>query len=914
MTNLKPITGTRGRKQYTAKEFDNLINAQNYDINRNDLIIGKTRTYDDIVKPIISNNSSTPSNSFNVEKRDVDVRNNYAQKQAALKVTQTSTQLFGDINPALCNISSAILGKASSSQSVPAPLPALSMSSAIRAQNTAEVQKAAKIAEADKQAETLYTVDTNKYRTAADESVIAADPADWKDTEKKYNGADANLRTQKAMGNAQMQAKAQAEYDSIAQKYNTEKPLHEAAIQAKADTENAVTLQALENSAKTDKDYYSLVAQGKATNAKYFIDLSEAFAKGYEGSSFKKCQYINAMTTNEKNTYAYLLAKDNEAAKQYYKTLTTALNYRVQTKNKKGIADVSNETPAAGVVLQVAGNFVSPLSLVGAGVQTVKNQISGEEKPIDTNSAWYQGSQLKQAATEGVERHVTSTLGKAAIDFGLSAADFASALPFGEVGAVALMSSQAGGETAYNVAQRGGTAEQALGAGVISAGVQLVLNKMTVGNLKNIVNATDAGTVKGILKLTAANMGKQAELQGIQGVVTSYADNISDELIMENKSKMKAYMHDLEAMGMSEEQAYRKAITQYYVVEPAKAAGSGALQGAIFGAGATAAGKLKENSYNKKVDSYDAQLGEELRGRWGEDYSDAVVELAAVGKKLGESRPEAPEGINSNKAQFQNETYLKTPQEVAQSAVNASKWSTQASKNCDSAKSSQEIMQQYSDFRNAQKAKDLRIEFEKPKPVDHTGDWDYTEGIKTTEGAGNAGKIADGDNITGITYKHNPSNNPKVLADAVEDSKAVYGYRPNTEGSLKAFADGDWSNPDYVKKARQKRINYHEKNEAGILELITSMRNQGYSDEQIVRAVVDLRNQSRLSSYLDAKGNIIDHDGYAQALAHCKTYEQLRAEGKTNENIIKSATRGNPGMDASTGLYDDYYDQYSGEK
>ena len=188
------------------------------------------------------------------------------------------------------------------------------------------------------------------------------------------------------------------------------------------------------------------------------------------------------------------------------------------------------------------------------------------------------------------------------------------------------------------------------------------------------------------------------------------------------------------------------------------------------------------------------------------------------------------------------------------------------------------------------------------------------EGGPGAEGAGDIGKIADGGNITRFTYKHNPSNNPKVLADAVEDPKAIYGYRPSKEGSLKAFANGDWSNPDFVEGLRQDRISYHNRNEVGVLELITKMRNQGYTDDQVVRAVVEYRNQSRLSAYLDAKGNVIDQEGYAQALAHCKTYEQLRAEGKTNEAIIKSATRGNPGMDASTGLYDDYYNQYAGEK
>ena len=110
-----------------------------------------------------------------------------------------------------------------------------------------------------------------------------------------------------------------------------------------------------------------------------------------------------------------------------------------------------------------------------------------------------------------------------------------------------LLSSEAGGETAYDVAERSETAEQAFGAGLVSAGVQLAMNKMKVGNLKNITDAKEALTVKGMLKVTASNMGKQAELQGIQGLVTSYTDNISDGLIMGNKSKMSAYIKELQS-------------------------------------------------------------------------------------------------------------------------------------------------------------------------------------------------------------------------------------------------------------------------------------------------------------------------------------------------------------------------------
>ena len=42
-----------------------------------------------------------------------------------------------------------------------------------------------------------------------------------------------------------------------------------------------------------------------------------------------------------------------------------------------------------------------------------------------------------------------------------------------------------------------------------------------------------------------------------------------------------------------------------------------------------------------------------------------------------------------------------------------------------------------------------------------------------------------------------------------------------------------------------------------------------------------------------------------------RSYENLIKSGKTPDDIIRTATKGNPAMDACTGLYDDYYDTYT---
>ena len=128
---------------------------------------------------------------------------------------------------------------------------------------------------------------------------------------------------------------------------------------------------------------------------------------------------------------------------------------------------------------------------------------------------------------------------------------------------------------------------------------------------------------------------------------------------------------------------------------------------------------------------------------------------------------------------------------------------------------------------------------------------------------------------------------------------------------MKNFANKDWSDPQFVESARQERLSYIA-NDRAISELVSDMKNQGYSIEEIAQAACDYRNQTRLHSYIDSSGNIIDADGYAAALERMNTrsYDALIRSVKTPEQIIGSSTRTNPAMDACVGLYDDNFSSY----
>ncbi len=178
-----------------------------------------------------------------------------------------------------------------------------------------------------------------------------------------------------------------------------------------------------------------------------------------------------------------------------------------------------------------------------------------------------------------------------------------------------------------------------------------------------------------------------------------------------------------------------------------------------------------------------------------------------------------------------------------------------------------------------------------------------------------SGYTEDGTATSGFKYEHNPSDNPNVLQDAIEDSNAIYGYRPSENGSVKAFANDDWSDAKLVNSYKKNRIKYHQENDVNA-EITNQMRNEGKTDSEIAHALVERRNNNRLASYIDENGRITDINKYNQALEHCKTYEELKLgngikPGKTDLEIITSSTKGNPGFDACTGLYDVYFDTYN---
>ena len=163
-------------------------------------------------------------------------------------------------------------------------------------------------------------------------------------------------------------------------------------------------------------------------------------------------------------------------------------------------------------------------------------------------------------------------------------------------------------------------------------------------------------------------------------------------------------------------------------------------------------------------------------------------------------------------------------------------------------------------------------------------------------------------------YRHDPRLNPSAMADIIVDPGAVYGFSPSPDGSLSTYIDFDWTDPEFVNgsRGRQARIAYHESLKE-LYDIMFAMSADGYSIEEIARAVSKRRNELRIEAesgdpegLAAMKARNLEKYGHEEGPLPDELYEQYGSW----RTVLSKAFSVNSGMDACLGLYDDYYDVY----
>ena len=162
-------------------------------------------------------------------------------------------------------------------------------------------------------------------------------------------------------------------------------------------------------------------------------------------------------------------------------------------------------------------------------------------------------------------------------------------------------------------------------------------------------------------------------------------------------------------------------------------------------------------------------------------------------------------------------------------------------------------------------------------------------------------------------YSHDPRENPEAMKDIIENPAAVYYFSPDPlSKSLGTYASYDWTDPVFVAKARQERIQYHEDINT-MIAVMSNMAADGESIENIARAVSAERNRIRLAQYqndpetlADIKKSNFEKYGHEDGPTADEQYDKYGSW----EIVIEKAFTPNLGMDTICGLYDEYYPLY----
>ena len=164
-----------------------------------------------------------------------------------------------------------------------------------------------------------------------------------------------------------------------------------------------------------------------------------------------------------------------------------------------------------------------------------------------------------------------------------------------------------------------------------------------------------------------------------------------------------------------------------------------------------------------------------------------------------------------------------------------------------------------------------------------------------------------------FSYVHDPRLNPEAMKDIVENPDAVYGFSPDPASTrLGSYASYDWTDPEFVAKAKADRAEYHDSFRS-MSDILDRMMGDGATMEEMARAVSKERNLLRLAAYdndpaglAEVKKSNLATYGHEDG----PTADELFVKYGSWEVVLQKAFSPNLGMDACCGLYDTYYDQY----
>lgn len=321
------------------------------------------------------------------------------------------------------------------------------------------------------------------------------------------------------------------------------------------------------------------------------------------------------MTDDEIATFNYLYAQDtangdaeHKNAYAYIDYLTGDLNYRQRAKAEEEWAAYAKEHPVGSSAFSVLESPLKGLSYLGQAADYLSD---GE---IDQNAGYNKFSYINSAIRDEVNTIVEDNwggVGSFAYQTGMSMGDFLlnTAITGGnQVLSLAIMGTGAAADATISAKDRGLSDNQAFALGTIAGAAEIITEKVS---LDALLDKT---------ALTKSAMGyflKNTLAEGSEEVGSDIINLVADVLISKDKSEWQTSIDAYEAEGMTEKEAFWRAVR-----DQAENMGLDFLGGAVSGGVMSGAGI----AINAGLNEYGARrTGAEFQAM-GDDVVQATIQ------------------------------------------------------------------------------------------------------------------------------------------------------------------------------------------------------------------------------------------------------------------------------------------------
>lgn len=321
------------------------------------------------------------------------------------------------------------------------------------------------------------------------------------------------------------------------------------------------------------------------------------------------------MTDDEIATFNYLYAQDtangdaeHKNAYAYIDYLTGDLNYRQRAKAEEEWATYAKEHPVGSSAFSVLESPLKGLSYLGQAADYLSD---GE---IDQNAGYNKFSYINSAIRDEVNTIVEGNwggVGSFAYQTGMSMGDFLlnTAITGGNQAlSLAIMGTGAAADATISAKDRGLSDNQAFALGTIAGAAEIVTEKVS---LDALLDKT---------ALTKSAMGyflKNTLAEGSEEVGSDIINLVADVLISKDKSEWQTSIDAYEAEGMTEKEAFWRAVR-----DQAENMGLDFLGGAVSGGVMSGAGI----AINAGLNEYGARrTGAEFQAM-GDDVVQATIQ------------------------------------------------------------------------------------------------------------------------------------------------------------------------------------------------------------------------------------------------------------------------------------------------